>query len=362
LKKSLIILVVLILLMAKFLLPVDKFSAPVSLENIYQPSMFLVNYDKIYILENATIYIYSLKDFKLVKKFGKAGEGPQEFKYRKDAPMPMSISFYKNQLLVNSPMKVTYFDMDGNYIRELKVKTVDRILYPFDNKYIGLGSTPGINNRNFMGFTLFENDFNEKKVVFLSDFEVNNPRKIILPLTNFFYKPIYKGKIYINTSSDEFIINVYDKEGKQAYVIEKKYPKIKVHANYTKEVLEFIRKSPKFRSGYEYFKKRLKIREYFPPIRDIQMSDDFIYVITFKRNGELWECIKLDLKGNEIGRTFVKLNSYKYLSFYPLLYSVYKENIYSLVEDEEDETWKIHVLKFYKSKGNPRGTFPAPLK
>ena len=53
----------------------------------------------------------------------------------------MSISFYKNQLLVNSPMKLAYFDLDGNYKGELKVKTIDRILFPFDNKYIGLGST-----------------------------------------------------------------------------------------------------------------------------------------------------------------------------------------------------------------------------
>ena len=60
----------------------------------------------------------------------------------------------------------------------------------------------------------------------------------------------------------------------------------------------------------------------------------------------MWECIKLDLKGNEIGRTFVKLNRVKHFSFYPLLYSVYKEKIYSLVEDEEDETWKIHVVNF----------------
>ncbi len=346
-KKKFIIFVILILLVAKFLLPIDKISFPVALENISQPSMILVNYDKIYILENATINIYSLKNFEFIRKFGKAGEGPREFKYSKNTTMPMSISFYNNQLLVNSPMKITYFDLDGNYKRELKVKTVDRILYPFNKKYIGLGSTPGINKRIFMGFTLFENDLNVKKVVFLSDFEVNNPRKLILPLTNFFYNPIYKGKIYINTSSDKFIINVYDKEGKQDYVINKKYPKIEVHANYKNEVLEFIRRSPKFKDGYEYFKKILKIREYFPPIRDLQISDEFIYVITFKREGKLWECIKMDLKGNEKGRTFVKLNTYKHLSFYPLLYSVYKENIYSLVEDEEDETWKIHVLKFF---------------
>jgi len=346
LKKPLIALVVFLLLMVNCLFPVNKPMVPVPLEDITQPSMFLVNYNKIYILEHAKIYIYSLKDFKLIKTFGRAGEGPREFKYRKDAAFPMAISFHENQLLVNSPNKLTYFDLEGNYIRELNVKTVDRILYPFDNKYIGLGSTSGINHRIFMGFTVFEKDFSAKKIVFVSDFEVSNPRSITLPVTNYFYKPVYKGKIYINTSSDEFRINVYDKNGNQDYVINKKYAKIKVPANYEDEVMDFIVKSPKFQKAYDYFKKILNIREYFPPIRDLQILDDSIYVITFKRDGSLWECLRLDLKGNEIGRTFVKLNRVKHFSFYPLLYSVYKEKIYSLVEDEVDETWKIHVVTF----------------
>ncbi len=54
----------------------------------------------------------------------------------------------------------------------------------------------------------------------------------------------------------------------------------------------------------------------------------------------------MDLNGNEKGRIFLHLNRYEHLSFYPLLYSVYNKKIYSLVEDEEDEIWKIHISKF----------------
>ncbi|MCP5105464.1 MAG: hypothetical protein GY950_18905, partial [bacterium] len=34
---------------------------------------------QMYVIEGTSIYIYSLTDFKLVKKFGKQGEGPKEF-------------------------------------------------------------------------------------------------------------------------------------------------------------------------------------------------------------------------------------------------------------------------------------------
>ena len=93
------------------------------------------------------------------------------------------------------------------------------------------------------------------------------------------------------------------------------------------------------------FKKILQIREFFPPIRDMIITEDFIYVLTFKRKGELWECLKLDLKGKEKGRTFISLNSYEHFTIYPILYSAYKGTIYSLVEDEEEESWKVHTSK-----------------
>jgi hypothetical protein len=38
-----------------------------------------VDVDRFYISEDTSIYIYSLKDYKLIKKFGKKGEGPGEF-------------------------------------------------------------------------------------------------------------------------------------------------------------------------------------------------------------------------------------------------------------------------------------------
>ena len=47
---------------------------------LLSPELIRVDENKIYITEKANIYIYSKKDFKLVKKFGKKGAGPEEFK------------------------------------------------------------------------------------------------------------------------------------------------------------------------------------------------------------------------------------------------------------------------------------------
>ena len=60
-----------------------------NVEELSRPSMFLVEFERIYILEDATVYIYSLKNKNLIKKFGKAGEGPGEFKYNMGNGRPL---------------------------------------------------------------------------------------------------------------------------------------------------------------------------------------------------------------------------------------------------------------------------------
>ncbi len=316
-----------------------------ALAGLARPSMFLVNHDRIYVLDRATVYVYSLKEHKLINKFGKAGEGPTEFIYSENNGRPLSMCIYNGQVIVNSSHRRTYFDLDGNFIKVERVP-VDRLLFPVDGKILGIGLLPGKDRQQYVGYTLHDKEFKSEKTIFLSDVEMNNPRKLILPLTSFTYNPAYKENFYISVSSDDFKINVYDIDGKKSYVIAKDYPKIKIPANFKHDSLAYFKNHRRFKRSFELIKKILHIRDYFPPIRDLQIVDDFIYVLTFKRQGEKWELIKMDLRGNEKGRTFVALNTYEPFSFYPILYSVCKGKIYTLVEDEEEETWKVHMFEF----------------
>ncbi len=316
-----------------------------TLDKLSRPSMFIIDQDRVYILEKTTVFIYTLKDLKLIKTFGKAGEGPKEFKYRESNGKPLSMCIHNKQLLVNSDFKRTYFDLDGNYIREEKVK-VDKLVFPIADKSLGIGPIRTKDKRRVLGYTLHNQDYSSEKILQLTDFEMGNTRKLVLPVTSFTFNPVYKDRIYLNANSEEFKINIYDTQGKILKVIEKKEPRIKVPGSFRQEALDYLKRSPMFKRAYEFFKKILHIRDYFPPIRDLIITEDFIYVLTFKRQDELWECIKLNLDGNEKGRMFIRLGAYEPFSAYPILYSVYKEKIYSLVEDEEDEVWQVHVRKF----------------
>ncbi len=336
--KSLLVFVMLI----SFWLSVETSPVePMAFDDLSRPSFIIAKYDRIYILEKTTVSIYSIKDFKLIKQFGKAGEGPGELKYIPN-DRPLNMFFRNGEIVINSQNRVSFFSKDGDYLREVKL-AVGSFIYPLKDNYLGVGPILGDDKKSHMGFRLYDQAFKGQKVLFKSDFEVRNPGQVLLPVMPFTYNPLYKDRIYINASSGKFRIQVFDFSGKLVKTISKEYPQLPVSDHYKKESLNFFKTDFRFKGNFDYIKKRLKYRSHHPVIQDIQVAEEKIFVVTYQKKDDLSECIILDMAGKELKRIYVPLNQLEPLSFYPLLYSVYQGKIYSLVEDEEEETWKLHV-------------------
>jgi len=77
---------------------------------------------QLYVTQEASVFIYSLKDFKLVKKFGSAGQGPQEFFLV--PTVPLTIDVQMDQIIAVSIRKVSYFTKQGEFIKEVKMKSM----------------------------------------------------------------------------------------------------------------------------------------------------------------------------------------------------------------------------------------------
>ena len=317
--------------------------APVSMESLSRPSFIIAKYDRIYILEKTTVYIYSIKDFKLLKKFGKEGEGPGEIRYVAN-DRPMNMLFQNGDIVINSQNKISFFSKDGEYKKEIKLP-IGSLLVPLNKNrhYLGSGPIIGENKKSYIGFRLFDQNFKGKKVLYKTDFEVRNPGEILLPVMAWTYNPVYKDKIFINSGTSEFLINIFDHSGKNIASIKKNSERITIGKDYRRDTMTFFKTDHRFKSSYEYVKKRIKFRTHFPVIKDVKVVDDIIFVITYKKKEDLSECILLDLKGNEKKRLYIPLNDLEPLSFYPLFYTVLNGKIYTMVEDEEDEVWKIHI-------------------
>jgi len=85
----------------------------VALASLNRPSAIEADQYRLFIVEDTSILIYSLEDFKLLKKFGRKGQGPGEFNYI------TSIYLLTDSFLVNSRGKVSFFTKDGNLIKEI---------------------------------------------------------------------------------------------------------------------------------------------------------------------------------------------------------------------------------------------------
>lgn len=309
------------------------------LPEVLKPDQIDVGHNRLFVSQGATIYIYSLKDFSLLKKFGKAGEGPREFKINPFGP-PLVIAVQDGKLWVASDTKLSAWTLDGEFIKEIKVPPF-QVFFPANTKYVASGSSQGKNGKNYLNIGLYDENLKMVKELYKSDWEVGPNFSWEFPMGAFAYM-VYKNKIYLIAAREGFAIDVFDLEGNTVREIRKEYRKLKVPDSYRSEILGWLKTDPNFKQFYEFFKQRVSFRSHFPAIQWMTVNDDRIYVITFKQKDGLTECIILDLRGNEMKREYVPLIGIRGNQFDLPAFTIVNQTFYTLIENLDLEIWELH--------------------
>jgi hypothetical protein len=195
-----------------------------TLAELAKPDMMSVGNDRIYITEGASIYIYSLKDFRLIKKFGKEGEGPQEFKA---SPMgfPIMLVPHNDKLFISSSAKVSFFTKEGEFISEIKVIPL-QLFWPIKNNFAATGTASGDKGQVVLSVNL-HNDKGEKvKELYVSDIQLGGSLIWDFPLTAFTFRS-YKDKLYLVVGKEGFVIDIFDDRGTKLNRIKKDFKPLK---------------------------------------------------------------------------------------------------------------------------------------
>ena len=95
-----------------------------------------------------------------------------------------------------------------------------------------------------------------------------------------------------------------------------------------------------YKQQYEELKHRLAFPDYFPEIGNFQVTDNKIYVSTWKVENGSNEWFIFDLQGKLLKRLFVPIVFLMPLEPYP--YTVKNGKLYQLIETE-DEQWELHA-------------------
>jgi hypothetical protein len=313
------------------------------IEEVRNPRFLDIDDRQLYIVENASIYIYSLKDFKLKKKIGEAGTGPQEFQ----AAPPLTIDVRIHDIIVNSAGKVSFFSRDGKLKKELKVIIVGSAFQPLKHGYAAQG-VAFAGRSAFAVVNLFDAQLNKVKEVFRYDTPAVQDGKIDLFHQDALFTT-YENKLFIGTMKG-LTIDVLDHTGKHLYTIkyQKEYKKRKFTPGDEKEFREYL----KLKAGqdYEAAKDRLIFPGYYPEIAAFVVTENTVFVITWKRKPGQSEFVIFDMKGKLLKQAYFPFVLQDPVSGYP--WNIKNGKLYQLIENKGTRKWELHVIPLF-----PRLTF-----
>ncbi len=323
------------------LLPLGA-AEPLILSEINKPQQIVVEGEHIYITEVTSIYIYSSKTFKLLKKFGRGGEGPRELKPRPGLT-ELLLRVQPGSLLVVNNHRLSYFSRTGTFIEELNTTQAQVEPVPFGEGFIGRQRIITDDKTMFHMINIYDAKLNLVKEVFREKnyFQPNKRVNIIYlayqRLPRFFAagagnKIVVEGRV-------EDCVHVFDKEGVETATIKADLGKLKLtsaHKKATEDYFEFIQSIVYRRLG-----KFLYYPDHFPSYRDMAVADGKIYLIPYKKHRGKSNVHVYTLEGKLLKKRLIPLPEQNLFWLYP--FTVHRGRVYQLVENEEEEAWELVI-------------------
>jgi hypothetical protein len=325
------------------IVPVSS-AGEVAIPDLYKPDSITVNENYIYITQGVEVFIYSKKDMKLIKKFGRAGEGPREFKKSPTPWFPsITINLTSDKLLINSLGKISFYSKDGEFINENSTGTQARYI-PVGDKYIYMHFTA---EDKVMYIAADLVDANLKNINKLCRFkfpaQTGKKRDPILMarLATYFDRYAYKGLFVYPTDSN--IIKIFNSRGEEVTSFTPNYTKVPINGALKKTIDEFFTTDIRYKQPYLIDKDRnlISLPEHMPIFKDYRLADNKIYILSnFKKDGK-FETFIYDFSGKLLKKTFILLVESDMLTLYP--FYIKDNKIYQLVMDEDEEEFKLRI-------------------
>ncbi len=290
-------------------------------DRLIRPAGFYMNNGYLFIVQFPHIYMHSLKDFRLIKRVGKKGEGPQEFlRYAR-------LYFQPDTIIVHSENRFSYFTKDLKYIKEERVPVqFSRGVSLMGDQLVVSHTVPGKNKNEETDLTVNIYDWSFKKVkeIYRQKYYFQMNRDI-----NAIYLPevdrrsgirfaVRGDRIFIEGEDGETgNIYVFNKKGEKIYTIKHEFEKLEVTDEHIQAVVAWHKL--KKRRLYDILKRRnqLYTPDYFAAIRFMGVTDDKIYIIPYKKKAGKNRFFIFDLEGKLLKEVDAPIEEKSLFSFFP---------------------------------------------
>jgi hypothetical protein len=322
------------------------FAAKVAvLPEVLHPYGFRVDGDRFFVTQGITIFIYSTKDYKLIKQFGKEGEGPGEILLdRRTGNDEIGISIRPDYLIVNSVFKVLYFTKDGNYVKEYKIaETGGRMVEPLGNQFVG----KTFHNKEgviYHGVAIYDANLEKVKEIYHHKHGWQGSKMEFNPLTiEQAAFEICDDKIFV-LDGDRTMIIVFNSKGEKLFTITHNDEMVKFTDKHKEEIVQNYRFNPSWKAYYEMKKRFFMFPEYFPPIRwyYIDPLEKKVYLETEKVENQKRRYIVYDFKGKLIKKVMLTCEQVNILG---KLTAFHGGKCYQLFENEDTDKCELFITE-----------------
>lgn len=307
------------------------------LPDLVDPHMMVVRHNKLFVTERSKVYVYELPD-KLIRMFGKKGEGPGEF--REFFDQGLMVSFVDDLLCVGSNGRVSYFREDGTFVKDkhtggghtysavgdgfvaLRWGVVDNFAY---NRIILKDQDMGL----VKVLEKKKNWYQEGKNI--NPVDVRNPRYVIMG-----------GRIY--AESPDGAIHIFDSSGKETGVAKNVYALVEVTAQDREQYHDYYRTHKYYKERYQNLKHLIRFPRYYPPVKFFDASGGFLYVMTHVRKDGKNEVYLYDADGKYLKKVYIKMRDINRQELYPRI-RIADNRVYQLFEDDDEENWQLHITE-----------------
>jgi hypothetical protein len=340
--KKIVFLILLVLLIFSSYGFSEKLSVLAELTN---PAMIEIDGDKLYVLDDVEVYVYSLKDYSFLRKFGQKGEGPGELLPPPDLPITMQVR--KEYVLLNSLNKMIYFSKTGKMIKEKRIPFIVFQIVPFGKNYAVTKFTRTNEGGSQISILIYNDEFKELKKLYQTTLLVDRGKgKIPFPIVSVYIQCL-DNQLFVVDQQKDYEIQRFDLEGNRLTPIKKEYQKIKVTEAYKKESLEWIKLQPAYKTAPDIIKKMMYFLEYLPVIKNILVKNNKIYLQTYKTKKSLSEFFILDSSGTVLKTVFLPGAKQESISPTPSVTYAFKDNkYYYLEENMDEEEWELHGVTY----------------
>jgi hypothetical protein len=329
------------------------------LTEVLKPDNISIFEKDLFVAEGSTFYIYSVDDLQLKKKFGRKGEGPGEILSIPN--FPTRIHGFTKHILVEGLNKILFFTREGEFIREFRKPVGTAQMLPLGDHFVAKRIIPSEDNRTIMSAVyLYDSNMKQIKSLYEQKFvQQGTPPNLKLSMVGDFINfRIHDDKLFIEESPKGFLIEVFDENGKRLYEIKNKLDPVAVTAMHRDQMIADLKEDPwvkpqiKALGGWEEMKKiiKLEFQNFFPAIQNLDISDGKLLIQTYREKQGKEEYIVMDLSGKIERKVFVP-RKVKVLLMPRImgvkLYAIHDKKLFFVRENEEDETWELHVENIF---------------